>query len=112
MRSSATPPGPEDPRLKGPPSRSLPMHYPMSRQGPKPVAHGGRAMVSSSHPAVTKAMVDVLRDGALTGGGRSHVLPLERATPMEPLVSGLQSFLATRTILFESMVKGCLSKPP
>ncbi len=35
----------------------------MPLQGPKPVAHGGRAMVSSSHPAVTKVMVDVLREG-------------------------------------------------
>ncbi|UCD44986.1 MAG: gamma-glutamyltransferase [Candidatus Bathyarchaeota archaeon] len=33
------------------------------RQGAKPVVHGRRAMVSSSHPAVTEVMVDVLRDG-------------------------------------------------
>ena len=32
-------------------------------QGPKPVAKGRRAMVSSSHPAVTEVMIEVLRDG-------------------------------------------------
>ncbi len=32
----------------------------MPRQGPKPVAYGNKAMVSSSHPAVTRVMVDVL----------------------------------------------------
>lgn len=32
-------------------------------QGPKPVAKAKNAMVSSSHPAVTKVMLDVLRDG-------------------------------------------------
>jgi len=39
------------------------MSNPMPYQGPKPVAHGRKAMVSSSHPAVTKVMIDVLRDG-------------------------------------------------
>jgi len=34
----------------------------MPRQGPKPVAHG-KAIVSSSHPAVTKAMIDVMDAG-------------------------------------------------
>ncbi len=32
-------------------------------QGPKPVARSRRAMVSSSHPAVTEVMLDVLREG-------------------------------------------------
>lgn len=32
-------------------------------QGPKPVAKAKNAMASSSHPAVTKLMVDVMRDG-------------------------------------------------
>ena len=32
-------------------------------QGPKPMAKGSRAMVSSSHPAVTEVMLDILRDG-------------------------------------------------
>ncbi len=32
-------------------------------QGPKHVARGRRAMVSSSHPAVTEVMLEVLRDG-------------------------------------------------
>jgi gamma-glutamyltranspeptidase/glutathione hydrolase len=32
-------------------------------QGPKPMARGQRAMVSSSHPAVTEVMLKVLRDG-------------------------------------------------
>ena len=35
----------------------------MPRQGPKPVAHGKKAIVSSSHPAVTKTMIDVLEAG-------------------------------------------------
>ena len=35
----------------------------LPNQGPKPVARGRRAMVSSSHPAVTEAMLGVLRDG-------------------------------------------------
>jgi gamma-glutamyltranspeptidase/glutathione hydrolase len=35
----------------------------LPNQGPKPVARGERAMVSSSHPAVTEVMLDVLRDG-------------------------------------------------
>ena len=35
----------------------------MPRQGPKPVAHGSKAIVSSSHPAVTKAMIDVMDAG-------------------------------------------------
>lgn len=33
------------------------------KQGPKPVVKAKNVMVSSSHPAVTKAMLDVLRDG-------------------------------------------------
>jgi gamma-glutamyltranspeptidase/glutathione hydrolase len=33
------------------------------RQGPKRVAVGEKAMVSSSHPAVTAVMLDVIRDG-------------------------------------------------
>lgn len=33
------------------------------RQGHKPVARSDRAMVSSSHPAVTEVMLDILRDG-------------------------------------------------
>ncbi|MCX6655234.1 MAG: gamma-glutamyltransferase [Candidatus Bathyarchaeota archaeon] len=35
----------------------------MPRQGPKPVACGNKVMVSSSHPTVTKVMVDVLEAG-------------------------------------------------
>lgn len=35
----------------------------MPNQGPKPVAWGKEAMVSSSHPAVTEAMLEVLREG-------------------------------------------------
>ncbi len=37
---------------------------PAPRLGPKPVARGKRAAASSSHPTVTKTMLDVLRDGA------------------------------------------------
>ena len=35
----------------------------MSRQGPKPVAHGSKIMVSSSHPAVTEVMVEIMSNG-------------------------------------------------
>lgn len=36
---------------------------PLPRLGPKPVARGKRAAASSSHPAVTRTMLDVLRSG-------------------------------------------------
>ncbi|MFN8513458.1 MAG: gamma-glutamyltransferase [Chloroflexia bacterium] len=36
---------------------------PLPEQGPKAVARAGRAMVSTSHPAVTQAALGVLRDG-------------------------------------------------
>jgi len=39
------------------------MSVSLPNQGPKPVAWSKRAMVSSSHPAVTEVMLDVLRDG-------------------------------------------------
>ncbi len=39
------------------------MSISLPNQGPKPVAWSKKAMVSSSHPAVTKVMLDVLRDG-------------------------------------------------
>ena len=39
------------------------MSVSLPNQGPKPVAWSKKAMVSSSHPAVTKVMLDVLRDG-------------------------------------------------
>ena len=39
------------------------MSVSLPNQGPKPVAWSKRAMVSSSHPAVTKVMLDVLKDG-------------------------------------------------
>ena len=35
----------------------------MPNQGPKPVAHGSKLMVSSSHPEVTKVMVEILKKG-------------------------------------------------
>lgn len=39
------------------------MNDTLPNQGPKPVARAKNAMASSSHPAVTKVMVDVMRDG-------------------------------------------------
>jgi len=42
------------------------MSVSLPNQGPKPVAWSKNAMVSSSHPAVTKVMLDVLRDGGNT----------------------------------------------
>jgi len=39
------------------------MNDTLPNQGSKPVARARNAMASSSHPAVTKVMVDVMRDG-------------------------------------------------
>ena len=56
-------------------------------QGMKPVAHGQKAMVSTSHPAVTKVALDVLRkggnavDAGLTAMLYQHIVEPQMSTP-------------------------------
>ena len=57
-------------------------------QGPKPVARAARAMVSASHPAVTRAMLDVLRAG---GNAVDAVLT---AVVLQPVLEPQMSTLA------------------
>lgn len=50
---------------------------PVPEQGPKPLAVGERAMVSTSHPAVTEAMLRVLREGGNAVDAVLTAIPLQ-----------------------------------
>jgi len=56
-------------------------------QGPKAVALGERAMASSSHPDVTRAILDVLRDGGNAVDAMLTAIPLQHV--LEPQMSTL-----------------------
>lgn len=58
-----------------------------AEQGPKPVAKTERAMASSSHPAVTAAILDVLRDGGNAVDALLTAIPLQHV--IEPQMSTL-----------------------
>lgn len=59
----------------------------MPEQGPKAVATGQRAMVSTSHPAVTDAALAVLRDGGNAADAMLTAMPLQMV--LEPQMSTL-----------------------
>ncbi|WP_415059465.1 gamma-glutamyltransferase family protein [Congregibacter sp.] len=56
-------------------------------QGPKPVAKSQHAMASTSHPAVTKVILDVLRDGGNAVDALLTAIPLQHV--IEPQMSTL-----------------------
>jgi gamma-glutamyltranspeptidase/glutathione hydrolase len=58
---------------------------PQPEQGPKSLARGRRAMVSSSHPAVTEAALAVLRDGGNAVDAMLTAMPLQMV--LEPQMS-------------------------
>lgn len=58
---------------------------PMPDQGTKELASGARAMVSTSHPEVTAAAVDVLRDGGTAVDALLTAMPLQHV--VEPQMS-------------------------
>jgi len=62
-------------------------HLPAPEQGPKAVAVGERAMVSTSHPMVTEAAVQVLRDGGNAVDALLTAMPLQHV--VEPHMSTL-----------------------
>ncbi len=61
--------------------------HPLPEQGPKAVAHGERAMVSTSHPAVTAAAVRVLREGGNAVDAMLTAMPLQAV--IEPQMTTL-----------------------
>lgn len=58
-----------------------------AEQGAKPVARSERAMASSSHPAVTRAILDVLADGGNAIDALLTAMPLQHV--LEPQMSTL-----------------------
>lgn len=58
-----------------------------AEQGAKPVARAGSAMASSSHPAVTKVILDVLRDGGNAVDAMLTAIPFQHV--IEPQMSTL-----------------------
>ena len=75
------------------------MSVSLPNQGPKPVAWSKRAMVSSSHPAVTKVMLDVLKDGgnaidvaALDMADKAPGIPGSMAEEKEVMEPGVEKF--------------------
>lgn len=58
-----------------------------AEQGPKPVAKASEAMVSSSHPRVTRAILDVLRKGGNAVDAMVTAIPLQHV--IEPQMSTL-----------------------
>lgn len=69
-----------------------------AEQGAKPLAKAHSVMVSSSHPTVTKAMLDVLKrggnavDAMITAIPLQHVIEPQMSTFMAPLLGpGLPS---------------------
>ncbi len=58
---------------------------PLPEQGPKTLATGSRAMVSTSHPMVTQAAIDVLRAGGNAVDAMLTAMPLQHV--VEPQMS-------------------------
>src|SRR4051812_30802937 len=58
---------------------------PLPEQGPKAVARAGKAMVSTSHPAVTQAAIGALRDGGNAVDAMLTAMPLQQV--IEPQMS-------------------------
>lgn len=58
---------------------------PAPEQGPKKIARGGRVMVSTSHPAVTAAALEVLRGGGNAVDAMLTAMPLQQV--LEPQMS-------------------------
>src|SRR6056297_1150098 len=58
-----------------------------AEQGAKPVARASSAMASSSHPAVTEVILDVLRDGGNAVDAMLTAIPFQHV--IEPQMSTL-----------------------
>lgn len=66
---------------------ALPAAAQRAEQGAKPVATGDRVMASSSHPRVTRAILDVLADGGNAVDAMLTAIPLQHV--IEPQMSTL-----------------------
>lgn len=62
-------------------------HTQRAEQGPKPVASATKAMASSSHPRVTRAILEVLQDGGNAVDAMLTAIPLQHV--VEPQMSTL-----------------------
>ncbi len=66
---------------------SDPLNAQRAEQGPKPVAKAQRAMVSTSHPRVTRTILEVLQEGGNAVDAMITALPLQHV--IEPQMSTL-----------------------